>query len=258
MNDGSQTTRFRISVRDDELAAVLRRPEGNLEEQMLAVLVHGGPGGVKDGPADLFKNLAEVLADSGIASLRFDFAGAGESTGSYRDMTISRQVEELNAVLAFVKDELTPRRTAIVGESYGATSAILATTADTSALVLLWPCIWLLDKAFESFVTPQKMHAARSAGFIVEEGEEVGLRFLEELIEIDNVAGSLEGSHVPTLFIHGNEDSEVPYTQSVKAAEKINGPKRVVLVPGGDHCLEAPAEREVVNREVADWLKARL
>ncbi|MEW2557539.1 alpha/beta hydrolase family protein [Streptomyces griseorubiginosus] len=248
------TRKKMIEFNGEELCAEIVIPEhGGVGR--LVVLAHGGPGGVKEGPADLYVDLADQLASKGIASVRFDFLGAGESSGAYEEMTITRQVDELGAVVEYVQSDLRPSSLGIVGESYGATIAILGLSqASYSALVLLWPAIWLLDNTFQSYVTPEKIEQARRHGYIEEEGEKVGLAFLEQLLEFDNVSSGLQGNPVPTLFVHGKADQEVPYQQSVQAAELLSGPKRVILVPSGDHCLERPSEREIVYRETVDWL----
>ncbi|MBM7085575.1 alpha/beta hydrolase family protein [Micromonospora humidisoli] len=66
----------RIGVGNDELAAVVATPTIGSPQRMVMML-HGGPGGQKDGPADLYVDLAERLGAAGIASVRFDFRGCG-------------------------------------------------------------------------------------------------------------------------------------------------------------------------------------
>lgn len=246
-----------VELGEDSIAAVLTTPPSG-DTRKLAIMAHGGPGGVKEGPKNLYVDLATLLAVQGIASLRFDFLGAGESTGRYRDMTITRQTNELNAVVAYARETLRPGSMALIGESYGATIAILALRDEYRCLVLLWPAIYLLDNTFASYVTPDRVHEASARGYIVEDGAEVGAGFLDEVLRIQDVSAGLRGSRVPTLFLHGDSDREVPYHQSLRAAQLVAGPQRVVVVPGGDHCLEAPAERVVVNREVLQWLDAYL
>ena len=253
MNVGT-SSRHLVRLRDDTICAVATvPPEGNTDR--LALLLHGGPGGTKEGPDDLYVRLAESLAARGIASFRFDFLGAGESSGHYRDMTISGQVEQFLAVVDHARDTLHPTSLALVGESYGATIAILGLDRlDVRCLVLLWPAIWLLDQTLAPYATPDRICEAEQRGFIVEEGQQVGLPFLREVQAVEDVSDRLHGLTVPTLWIHGDADQEVPYQQSQRGARLVSGPKRVVIVPGGDHTLARPAEREVVDREVADWL----
>jgi pimeloyl-ACP methyl ester carboxylesterase len=243
-----------LDVCGERLAMVITRPASG-DTDRVAVLARGGPGGVKEGPADLYVDLAGHLAGKGIATVRFDFLGAGESSGRYRDMTITRQVAELDAVLSYVGDALRPSALALVGESYGATIVLkMVRRVRCDCVVLLWPAIWLLDETFASYVTAEKMERAERDGYVVEEGEEVGLPFLREVVATGDVSDGLRGLGVPALFVHGDSDQEVPHRQSIRGAELVAGTERVVAVPGGDHCLESPAEREIVYREAVNWL----
>jgi pimeloyl-ACP methyl ester carboxylesterase len=221
------------------------------------VLLHGGPGGQKDGPEGLYDTLARILAMRSIASLRFDFSGAGESTGEYRNMTIAGQITEFETTWQFARS-LGFNKVGVVGESYGATIALGSTLVDPDAVCLLWPAIYLLDVTFAPYVTDSKMAEARQKGFIVEEDAEVGLPFLEEVLELKDVESGVKRLKVPTLLIHGTDDSEVPYRQSERAYDLLAEPRRLVPVSGGDHCLIEPAEREVVNEEVPGWLAQHL
>lgn len=254
---GVTEVHHRIPVDGGELDALAVVP-GGVRAARWAVLLHGGPGGVKDGPADLYRELAGRLAAVGIGSLRFDVRGAGQSTGAYRDMTIARQVEDLRAARAFLDSVYAPERVALIGESFGATAALAGLDGHENALVLLWPAIWLLDDVFDSYVSEDNQALACAQGFIVEDGEEIGRAFLSELIELRDVAQGLNGLSTPLLLIHGDADSEVPVRQSRRAKELAAGPIRLVVVPGGEHCLERPEERVIVYREATAWLEAHL
>ncbi len=232
-----------------DLAAVLTSPDGDCDS--LAVLVHGGPGGNKD---NLYSDMADQLAAAGVASLRFDFSGAGESSGSYRHMTITSQVAELETVWQFASSLLKFKKLALIGESYGATIVLKSTIkADTN--VLLWPVIDFLDGSFAPFVTDENMQEAKANGFILSEGVEVGLAFLQEVLETRTAVDDLErikDSNV--LFIHGTGDVEVPVHQTEQAFERINEPKKLVIVPDAGHNLTRPHERTILFNEINSWL----
>ncbi|MGH3426560.1 MAG: alpha/beta hydrolase [Mycobacteriales bacterium] len=244
--------RLDIRIDDDRLAAVYTVPR-DASPKSLVVMLHGGPGGQKDGPEGLYSTLAAVLARQGIASLRFDFRGMGDSSGRYRDMTIARQVADFNCVWSLARS-WGFGRFGVIGESYGATIALHSRLADPDAVCLLWPAIYFLDGTFCPFVTPEKMAAARRDGFMVEDGPEVGLAFLEEVFEVRDVEAGVRRISAPTLLIHGVDDSEVPVRQSQRAFELLSEPKKLVTVPGADHCLVRREERELVNQQVGRWL----
>jgi fermentation-respiration switch protein FrsA (DUF1100 family) len=48
----------------------------------------------------------------------------------------------------------------------------------------------------------------------------------------------------PTLVIHGDRDSVIPYRQGQRLYETLPGPKRLVTIPGGDHNDPEPADAE--------------
>ncbi|WP_326551674.1 alpha/beta hydrolase family protein [Micromonospora sp. NBC_01813] len=241
-------------VDDDEIAVVVSLPAIDATTQMVLML-HGGPGGQKDGPDNLYVDLAERLAAVDIASVRFDFRGCGESTGRYRDMTMQRQVDEMRAVRTFVDQQYRPARWAMIGDSYGATIGLLGLDPAYRCMVLLWPAIWLLDGAFASCLLPQNVAAAQQHGSVELDGEQIGLGFLRELQQIGEVSSPLAGLTTPTLFVHGTADREVPVRQSTRAGGLVAGEKKVVAVDDGDHCLSRPHEREIVYRETVNWIR---
>src|SRR3954465_2689602 len=71
-------------------------PTGKKESDTIVVLGHGVTGN-KDRP--FLVTLAEELAKGGLNTLRFSFSGNGGSAGRFIDSNISKEVEDLGAVL---------------------------------------------------------------------------------------------------------------------------------------------------------------
>lgn len=107
-------------------------------------------------------------------------------------------------------------------------------------------------------MTPDRLAVAREKGYIVEEGVRVGLAFLEEIQDVNSVRDGFNRINERILFIHGTSDNEVPHRQSELAYQAIDEPKSLLLVEGGDHCLERDGERDIVYRETTKWLKSLL
>jgi pimeloyl-ACP methyl ester carboxylesterase len=57
--------------------------------------------------------------------------------------------------------------------------------------------------------------------------------------------------HVPVLLIHGDADIDTPPDHSRRIFAALNGPKRLILVPGGTH---NSALRPEVWREIDQWI----
>ena len=59
----------------------------------------------------------------------------------------------------------------------------------------------------------------------------------------------LEGFDRPTLVIHGDADSIVPYAGARRVYEAVSGPRTLVTIPGGDH-------NDVYGPEAAEYWRA--
>jgi uncharacterized protein len=59
---------------------------------------------------------------------------------------------------------------------------------------------------------------------------------------------------VPVLLIHGEKDRETPSDHSRRIYQALAGPRRLLLVPGGDH--NSALRGEEVWREIETWLAA--
>ncbi len=75
---------------------------------------------------DVASSLADSLAERGVASLRFDKRGVGESEGEYLTTSFDRETDDAAAALLALRSVqgVDPERVTIVGHSVGATIAI--------------------------------------------------------------------------------------------------------------------------------------
>lgn len=88
----------------------------------MVVFCHGFSG-TKDGP--LFELIADTLQAHGIASIRFDFNGHGESEGEFKDMTVPNEIEDAKKVVEYVRDLRYVSTLAIAGHSQGGVVAAM-------------------------------------------------------------------------------------------------------------------------------------
>jgi fermentation-respiration switch protein FrsA (DUF1100 family) len=59
---------------------------------------------------------------------------------------------------------------------------------------------------------------------------------------------------VPTLVIHGDRDSVIPYRHGERLYERLPGPKRFVTIPGGDHNDPIPADAPLYWGAVREFI----
>ena len=67
----------------------------------LVIMCHGFGGRMDAFPGGYFQLWSDALTAAGLATLRFDFNGHGDSEGRFRDMTVYNEIEDAAAVLQY-------------------------------------------------------------------------------------------------------------------------------------------------------------
>ena len=217
---------------------------GSKESDTIIVLGHGVTGN-KDRP--FVVALAEELATSGYNALRFSFSGNGASGGRFVDSTISKEVEDLGAVL----DNIGPARIGYIGHSMGAAVGVLRAARDPriSFLISLAGMVNTKEFAEREFgmVKP-------GAGFMWDDTNcPLSQSYMDDLSKIVSVVDCAPKIKVPWLLIHGTEDDVVPITDSREIHAKANDPKKLEEIPGATHVFAGPATQTMIEK-VKAWI----
>ena len=107
------------------IAATVQLPARSArgDELPLVVLCHGFTGN-RQGDGH-FAPLADDLAAQGIATVRLDFAGCGDSTEHYTAYTLANMAADVDSVIAYMQATYGTGKTALVGHSMGGRLASL-------------------------------------------------------------------------------------------------------------------------------------
>jgi len=215
---GAKGERLTIDGDHGKLQAIIQKPALQQGEKCPMVVFCHGFGGTKDGP--LFELICDTLQQHGIASIRFDFNGHGESQGDFKDMTVPNEIEDAKKVVEYVTDLRYVSHVAIVGHSQG--GVVAAMTAGQlseqlgkpafSAVALMAPAAVLRDDAIRGS-TMGKMYDPFDPGEYVElfGTLKLGANYIRTAftLPIYETAAKYQGK---ALIIHGNGDRVVPYT----------------------------------------------
>ena len=218
---------------------------GGMRMDAIVILGHGVTGN-KDRP--LLQAVADGLTAKGWPCIRFSFSGNGESEGVFEDSTISKEMEDLRAVLNTVPQE---KRIAYVGHSMGAAVGVLTARKSMAvqALVSLAGMVRtadFLDKQFGD-VTPGE---GKMWG---EEDCPLSTTFANDMRGIGDVLGAAGEIVQPWLFIHGTEDDVVPLADSHDAYAAAKSEKRLMEIPGEGHSFSKESYQQIVNA-IDSWL----
>ncbi|CAM3517628.1 hypothetical protein DESA109040_15140 [Deinococcus saxicola] len=114
----------------------------NASGKLPAVLLLHGFASQKDEVGDMYKSLAAKLVAQGIASLRIDFQGSGDSKIPFEQMTFTNQVSDAQAAFDYLKGrpEVDAARLGLLGFSMGGGVAIklAANAANPVKSLALW------------------------------------------------------------------------------------------------------------------------
>ena len=123
-----------------------------LHNDHVAILMHGFMGDRGNHPGKLLYDLSHALNDAGIPTLRFDFAGCGESDGDFAEMTVLSELLDGMAIIDYARTTLGAKEIDLVGHSQGGVvaSMLAGYYRDVIAkLVLLAPAATLKDDALK-------------------------------------------------------------------------------------------------------------
>lgn len=64
---------------------------------------------------------------------------------------------------------------------------------------------------------------------------------------------AMENSKVPVLFVHGTDDHFVPVEMTYENYKACAAPKRLLVVPGADHCMSYYMNKEAYEKAVKEF-----
>lgn len=235
----------------------------NTPPARVAVLVHGG--GVTREEGGFFARMANGLASTGTASLRFDLRGHGTSQGDQRDLTLSGVVNDIRAAVDHAR-ELAPsagERVTVLGASFsGGLCAYYAAhhPEAVDSLVLLNPLVeykkrFIDDKPYweNDHIAPQEGAALLHDGFVAHSPTfKLGRALLNEVFYVrpDRALGDVRS---PTLIVHGTADTFIPVDSSRHAAAQISGPVRLWEIDGAQHGIAVHDDPAYADPRTQRW-----
>ena len=191
--------------------------------------------------------LADWAASAGRAYVRFDYFGHGESSGQFRDGTISRWQEDALAVI----DERTEGDLVLVGSSMGGWIACLAALARPDrikALVLIAPAADFTEKLMAPEIPPQGRAALAADGVWLRPSQYGDAYPITQALLDDGARWSILGRgpidiRVPVHVLQGAQDPDVPWRHGLVLAEALASDDVVfTLIKDGDHRLSRPQD----------------
>jgi uncharacterized protein len=237
------------------LRGMFHLPENAGPRTPLLVIFHGFTG-TKVENHFLYVKLSRHLESRGIASLRYDFSGSGESDGDFGNMTLSGEIRDAKRIYesALSLPHVDPDSVFILGHSMGGVVAsIVAAEAERKprGLVLVAPAGNMIPIA-EAKLRENADRTTGNGGTDIG-GLIIGRDFLPDLRSID-LAGRAAGYRGSACVIQGSVDPVVPEAVSRAYYDVYPGRKRYVLIEGAGHNFDSRRLEETLFSAIVGFI----
>ncbi|GGI92974.1 osmotically inducible protein C [Shewanella hanedai] len=234
--------------KDAILAGLLERPDGQVSAY--ALFAHCFTCGKDIAAAS---RISRALVQQGIAVLRFDFTGLGNSDGDFANTNFSSNLDDLKAAADFLRCEYEAPQL-LIGHSLGgaAVLAIANQIPESKAVVTIG-----------APASPE--HVAHNFAASMDEIQSQGLahvnlgprqftikkQFLDDLAQHAKQAFNLDKKAL--LVMHSPVDDTVSIDQAERIYTQAKHPKSFVSLDSADHLLTNKADATYVANVIASW-----
>jgi len=255
-----------INIHHDglKLFGVFHRPLN--KSQVPAVLFCHGLVGHKTGKYRVYVDLAQHLSSIGIASLRLDFRGCGDSEGHFSQATPESYYTDALAGLDFLRRHsiVDSNRIGIYGRSFGGCIAVKTAVLDRAiSSIALWCPMFSGEQWYDQWqlvqtdsVDPEiKMEMMRV------DGQQGSPAFWNSFFSLNLTDDLNKLRHLPLLHIHGEQDTRVSIQHAVdfeRCRQTADAQSSFIRLPHTDHEFSHYVEKEKAFKLTQDFFAKTL
>ncbi|MEQ1777328.1 MAG: alpha/beta fold hydrolase [Nitrosomonas sp.] len=198
--------------------------------------------------------IARALADLGIAVLRFDFTGLGNSKGDFSSTNFSSNLQDLMAAANYLEQQYAAP-TLLIGHSLGG-SAVLAVAQDLPAVKAVVTIGAPATAAHIKHLFADSYHALTHQPSVqVELGGRsfnIQRQFIDDLEKYNSVA-HIQSLRKALLIFHSPLDKVVSIDEAARIFTAAKHPKSFVSLDHADHLLSNPEDSQYVAEVLSAW-----
>ena len=247
---------MQISIMRDGLCLRGRVDKKEGEKCPAVILMHGFSGNMGCEDGNLFQTITDRLVEEGMAVVRFDFNGHGESDGDFSKMDVLNELEDAIAVLTYVRNLDFVTDIYVVGHSQGGVVAGLLAGSYPDVirrLVLLAPAASLKTDAQKGTCMGTVYDTEHIPDVVnVGDARPVGGHYfrIAKWLPIYEVAGLYKGE---ALVICGGKDAVVDESAASRYGQAMEN-CMVERIEKLDHGLQGEEQR-IMFQKMFDFLK---
>lgn len=206
------------------------------------VMLHGFTGNRTES-RNLFKDIADGLEDKGIATLRFDWFGHGESDVQFEDLRVPLMQAQAQTILDYAKEHY--QHVILLGFSMGGFLAMDAVRDDIDKLILMAPAIHI--GKMESNIFSEDEGMTRDLHGLIIHREFI--RSFAKGKPLDHVKAYKK----PVFILQGEEDTAVGKDNAIWLNDQLLD-SRVKVYPGAPHCFERKHYHDELIDDICNFI----
>lgn len=200
-------------------------------------------------------HICEALAEAGIATLRFDFTGLGESDGDFSDTHLSSNVDDLVAAADHLQSAYGHGPGLLVGHSFGGAAVLQAAARIDSCQAVATIGAPADPEHVTRLLTGSQEAIERDGEAQVQiAGRSFTIRrqFLEDL-STARMQQTIRGLGRALLVMHAPFDDIVGIDNAAGIFAAALHPKSFISLDGADHLLRDDGDARYVGSVIAAW-----
>jgi alpha/beta superfamily hydrolase len=199
-------------------------------------------------------NINRALARVGIAVLRFDFTGLGESEGDFAETSFSSNVDDLIAAARFLESSFEAPKI-LIGHSLGGAAVLQAAARIESVravATIAAPCDLSQLARFLSSSVEEIEDKGEGRFTMAGKSFKIRKKFLDDLerTRMEETIGSLRKA---LLIFHSPVDATVDIENAAKIFRTARHPKSFISLDQADHLLSKREDSLYVGSVLSAW-----
>jgi uncharacterized OsmC-like protein/alpha/beta superfamily hydrolase len=198
--------------------------------------------------------ISRTLAERGIAVLRFDFTGLGESEGDFSDTNFSSNVDDLVAAARFLEEDY-EAPALLMGHSFGGAAVLQAAARIPSSKAVVTIAAPCSPQHLEHLVTSRREELEKFGEIEVSVAGRpfrIKKQFVEDL-ETLRMDETIQNLGRALLVFHSPVDRVVSIDSAAHIFKTAKHPKSFVTLDKADHLLLDPEDARYAGNVIAAW-----
>ncbi len=204
-------------------------------------------------------NISRTLNSAGIAVLRFDFTGLGQSEGDFSETNFTTNVSDLIDAAGFMQTHYTAPQI-LIGHSLGGAAVLQAAGEIKSAraiVVIGTPS--KTDHLLKHMAEDRERIESRGEAEVKLEGRvfRIKKQFIDDL-SADHMSDTIKKLDRALLILHSPVDRIVGIENATEIFTAAKHPKSFISLDTADHLLSAQADSQYAGSLIAAWSRKYL